>query len=111
MELWLPWKHIAPIDLTWEKFCHHSSNFNFFQIAFILAENEDRHKISVKFEFRLNRVVHSGVTCPCPLENLPIDFKWGKCCHHDSDFNFFSSPSFLQITRTGIKSGSSFIMG
>ena len=52
------------IDLTLGKCCHHDSDFKFFQIACILADNEDRHKISVKFDFGLNRVVHSGVTCP-----------------------------------------------
>ena len=35
-----------------------------FQIAFILADNDGRHKISVMFDYGLNRVVHSGVTCP-----------------------------------------------
>ena len=35
-----------------------------FQIAFILSDNKDKHKISVKFDFWLNRVVHSGVICP-----------------------------------------------
>ena len=58
MELWLPWQHIAAIDLTLEKYCHHSSSFNFLQIAFILADNKDRYKISIKFDFGLNRFVH-----------------------------------------------------
>ena len=56
MELWLPWRHIAPFDLTWEKSCHHSSSFSISQIAFILADNKDKHKISVKFDFGHNRV-------------------------------------------------------
>ena len=46
------------VDLTWGKCCHHDSDFNCFQIAFILADNEDRHKISVKFDFGLNRIIH-----------------------------------------------------
>ena len=54
LELWLPWQHIAPIDLTWEKSCHHSSSFNYFQIVFILADNEDRYNILIKFDFQLN---------------------------------------------------------
>ena len=62
LEFWLPWQHIAPIDLTWEKFCHHCSGFNFFRISFILAVNEDKHKISI--DFGLNRIIHLGVTCP-----------------------------------------------
>ena len=69
MELWLLWQHIAPIDLTWEKSCHHSSSFNFFQIGFSLADDKDRHKISVKLDFGLNRILNSGATCPWPLEN------------------------------------------
>ena len=64
MELWLQWQHIAPIDLTWEKSCHHSGSFNFYQIAFILADNKDRYKISDKFNFGLNRFVYSGVMSP-----------------------------------------------
>ena len=40
-----------------EKGCHHDSDFNFFQVAFILADNEDRHTISVEFDFGLNRVL------------------------------------------------------
>ena len=72
LEFWLPWQHIAPIDLTWEKFCHHRSGFNFFRISFILAVNEDMHKISIKFDFGLNRIFHLRVTCPWLFENLPI---------------------------------------
>ena len=89
VELWLPRQHIAPIDLTWEKSCHHTSSFNLFQIAFILADNKYRHKILVKFDFGLNRVVHSGVTYPWPLENFPMDLTWGKYCHHNSRFFYW----------------------
>ena len=78
-----------PMDLTRGKCCHHNSEFNIFQIGFNLVDNKDRHKSLVKFDFGLNRVVHSGVICAGLLENLPIDLTWGKCCHHDSDFNFF----------------------
>ena len=31
--------------LNMRKCCHHDSDFNFFQIGFNLAGNEDRHKI------------------------------------------------------------------
>ena len=64
MELLLPWQHIAIIDLTWENLVISLAASIFFQIAFILADNKDRHEISVKFDFGLNRVVHSVVTCP-----------------------------------------------
>ena len=102
LELWLPWQHIAPIDLTWGKFCHHRSGFNFFRISFILAVNEDRHKISIKFYFGLNRIIHLGVTCPWLFENLPIDLKWGEFSHHCSCFIFFSDRlhSFRQPGQT-----------
>ena len=53
-----------PIDLIWRKFCHHDSDFKLFQLTFILADNKDRRTIPVKFDFGMNRVVHSGVTCP-----------------------------------------------
>ena len=46
------------------KCCHHRSGFSFYQINFILADNEDRHKISVKFDFGLNWIIHPGLTCP-----------------------------------------------
>ena len=98
LELWLPWQHIAPIDLTWEKLCHHRSGFNFFLIGFILADNEDWYKISIKFDFGLNRIIHLGVMCPWAFENLPIDWTWREFCHHCSCFNFFRSASFLQMT-------------
>ena len=40
-------------------------------ILFILAGNEDRHKISDKFEFRADRTTDYGVTCPLGLKNFP----------------------------------------
>ena len=63
-ELWLPWQHIALIELTWRKFCHHRSDFNFSRICFILADIQDRHEISVKFDYEQNRIVQLGVICP-----------------------------------------------
>ena len=33
-------------------------------ILFILAGNEDRHKISDEFEFRPDRTIDYGVSCP-----------------------------------------------
>ena len=54
------------MPLAVRKWTKHGENvvINFFQIASILAGNKDRHKISVKFNFGLNQVIHSGVTCP-----------------------------------------------
>ena len=36
----------------------------FYPILFILAGNEDMHKISDEFEFRPNRATDYGVSCP-----------------------------------------------
>ena len=60
----MPLTENLAIDLTWRKCCHHDTDFNFIQTCFNLADNKDRHEISVKFDFGLNEVVHSGVTCP-----------------------------------------------
>ena len=49
------------VFLVWAKCCHHRIGFSFYRISFNLADNEDRHIISVKFDFGLSRVVHSGV--------------------------------------------------
>ena len=40
------------------------SPFSFNQISMRLADNMHRHKISDKFEFRLDRTIDLGVTCP-----------------------------------------------
>ena len=37
-------------------------------ILFILAGNEDMHKISDEFEFRPDRTTDYGVSCPCGLK-------------------------------------------
>ena len=50
-ELWCPWQQKAPIDLQWGKGCVHLFSVAFDLILFILASNEDMHKISDEFEF------------------------------------------------------------
>ena len=47
-----------------EKCCGHDNAFIFDRIFFKLADNEDRHKISDKFDFGPARTIHFGVTCP-----------------------------------------------
>ena len=42
-------------------------------ILFVLAGNEDRHKISDEFEFRPDRTTDYGVSCPWASKNFPID--------------------------------------
>ena len=63
-ELWFPWQQIAPIGLQWEKCCEHSSAYIFDRIFFILAGNEDSHKISDVFEIRVDLTMDCGVSCP-----------------------------------------------
>ena len=46
------------------KWCLHASSFIFDWIIIKVAGNQDRHKSSVKFEFRPNQTTHFGVTCP-----------------------------------------------
>ena len=63
-KLWCPWQQKAPIDLYWGKWCLHLFFVAFDSIIFILAGNEDMHKISDKFEFRPNQTTDYGVSCP-----------------------------------------------
>ena len=53
-----------PIDLTWGKCCHHDSDFNFFQMGFNLAGNQQRQVILVRFNYEQNRIILLVVICP-----------------------------------------------
>ena len=55
------------------KWCLQASSFIFDWIFVKLAGNQDRHKISDEFEFRLDRINHFGVTCPCVRIKFSID--------------------------------------
>ena len=68
-KLWFPWQHV------------------FDPIVFILAGNEDMHKISDNFEFRPVRTTDYRVSCPWTSKKFPIDIM-GKCCLHASSFIF-----------------------
>ena len=72
-KLWFPWQQKAPIDLLWEKRCLHLFSVVFDRIFFILAGNEDMHKISVEFEFPPDRTTDYGVSCPWASKKFPID--------------------------------------
>ena len=50
-KLWCLWQQKAPIDLQWGKWCLHLFLVAFDLILFILAGNEDMHKISDEFDF------------------------------------------------------------
>ena len=70
------------VFLVWAKCCHHHSGFSFYWISFILADNEDRHKISVRFDLVLSYI-------PLTVRKFGHRLNMGKWCHHDSDFSFF----------------------
>ena len=46
------------------KWCLHASSFIFDRIIIKAADNQDRHKSLVEFDFWLNQPTHFGVTCP-----------------------------------------------
>ena len=46
------------------KWCLHASSFIFDRIIIKVADNQDRHKSSVVFDFGPNQTTHFGVTCP-----------------------------------------------
>ena len=46
------------------KWCLHASLFIFYRIIIKIADNQDRHKSSMEFDFGPNQTTHFGVTCP-----------------------------------------------
>ena len=62
------------------KWCLQASSFIFDRIFVKLACNQDSHKISDEFEFRLDRISHFGVTCPCGRIKFSIDI-WNLQVH------------------------------
>ena len=74
-KLWCPWQQKALIDLQWGKWCLHLFSVAFDLIIFVLAANEDMHKISDEFEFRpdwgrLTLAHWTQVSDRCPLGYL-----------------------------------------
>ena len=72
-KLWFPWQQKASIDLQWGKRCLHRFSVVFYLILFILAGNEDMHKISDEFEFWPDQTTDYGVSCPWASKKFPID--------------------------------------
>ena len=68
-----PWQQKAPIDLKWGKWCLHLFSVAFDLNLFIIAGNDDIHKISDEFEFRPDRTTDYGVSCPWASKKFPID--------------------------------------
>ena len=55
------------------KWCLQASSFIFDRNFVKLAGNQDSHKISEEFEFRLDQISHFRVTCPCGRIKFSID--------------------------------------
>ena len=85
--------------------------FVFDPILFILAGNEDMHKISDEFEFRPDRTTDYGVSCPWASKKFPIDLKWEKGVSMLACSLLIESSSKLLVTKTGIKARTSLILG
>ena len=62
-----------PHRLTIGKWFLQVSLFIFDRIFIKLAGIQDSHKISDEFDFRLDRISHCGVTCPCGRIKFSID--------------------------------------
>ena len=60
---WFPWQQKSPIDYNGENDVHLFLVI-FKPILFILAGNEDMHKVSDEFEFWPDRTTDYGVSCP-----------------------------------------------
>ena len=58
------------------KWCLQASSFIFHRIFIKLTGNQDRHKISDEFEFRLDWISHLGVKCPWGRFKFSIDLLW-----------------------------------
>ena len=69
------------------KSCLHLFSVVFDPIIFILACNEDMHKISDEFKLRPDRIADYGVSCPWGLNKLHR-LIMGKRCLHGSSFIF-----------------------
>ena len=80
-------------------------------MLFILAGNEDIHKISDEFEFRPDRTTDYGVSCPWASKKIPIDLWWENDISMLARSFLIESSSKLLVTRIGIKARMSLISG
>ena len=78
---------------------------------FMLAGNEDMHKISDEFEFPPDRITDYGVSCPWTSKKFPIDLYWENAVSMLARSFLIESSSKLLVTRTGIKARTSLISG
>ena len=78
---------------------------------FILAGNEDMHKISDEFEFRADRTTDYGVGCPWAFKKFPIGLQWENGVSMLACSVLIKSSSKLLVTWTGIKALTSLSLG
>ena len=110
-KLWFPWQQKAPIDLYWGKRCLHLFSVVFNPILFVLADNEDRHKISDEFKFRPDRTTDYRVSCPWASKKFPIHLQWENAVSMLVCSFLIETSSKLLVTRTCIKARRSLISG
>ena len=60
----------VPIDFEWGKWCLHLFSVTMNSDFIKLTGNEDRHKISDRFEFWSYLTSHFGVTCPSAVKKM-----------------------------------------
>ena len=96
-----------PHWVQWGKQCLHLFSVAFYLIVFILAGNEDMHKISDKFEFLPDRTTDYQVIRPWAF---PLILNGENGVSIFSQLLWIQTSSNLQEMRTGIKSwtGSNF---
>ena len=75
-KLWFPWQSKSSIYWCPE------------DLRQTCRENQDRHKISVEFDFGPNHIFRFGVIPPCAKKKFPSIYNGKKCCPGDSIFIF-----------------------
>ena len=91
----------VPIAFEWGKWCLHLFSVTMNSDFIKLTGNEDRHKISDRFEFWSYLTGHFGVTCPSAVNDVSSF----------SQSPLIGSLSNLQVMRTGIKAQTSSNLG
>ena len=76
--------------------------------VFILADNEDMHKISDEFEFWPDRTTDYGVRCLWASKKISHRLIMGKLCLHASSFIFYQNISKVAGSQDRHKSSHKF---
>ena len=106
-KFWFPWQQKPPLTYNGENNVSTFSRLSFNLILFILAGNEDMHKILDKFEFLSDRITDYGVIRPWAF---PLTLNGENGVSIFSRLLWIQTSSNLQEMKTGIKSrtGSNF---